>query len=59
MFAFADINCSLVLKLNHDKFHNFNSEDELTKFLQNVSLCLVTTRFVPYDLCLVVVAIWQ
>ena len=34
MFAFADINCSLVLKLNHDKFHNFNSEDELTKFLQ-------------------------
>ena len=34
MFAFADINCSLVLKLNHDKFHHFNSEDEFGKFLQ-------------------------
>ena len=29
MFAFADINCSLVLKLNDHKFHYFNSEDEL------------------------------
>ena len=34
MFAFADINCSLALKLNDDKFHYFNSEDELNKILQ-------------------------
>ena len=34
MFAFADINCSLALKLNVDKFHYFNSEDELNKILQ-------------------------
>ena len=31
--AFADINCSLALKLNADKFHYFNSEDELNKIL--------------------------
>ena len=34
MFAFADINCSLALKLNVDEFHYFNSEDELNKILQ-------------------------
>ena len=34
MFAFADINCSLALKLNDDKFHYFNSEDELNMILQ-------------------------
>ena len=34
MFAFADINCSLALKLNDDKFYYFNSEDELNKILQ-------------------------
>ena len=34
MFAFADTNCSLALKLNDDKFHYFNSEDELSKILQ-------------------------
>ena len=34
MFAFADTNCSLALKLNDDKFHYFNSEDELNKILQ-------------------------
>ena len=56
MFAFADNNCSLALKLNDNKSHYFNSEDELSKILQK---CLVTTRFIPHDLCLVVVAIWQ
>ena len=59
MFAFADINCSLASKLNDDKFHYFKLIPLLNKILQNVSLCLVTTRFIPYDLCLVVVAIWQ
>ena len=34
MLAFTDINCSLVLKLNDDKFHYFNSKDELNKILQ-------------------------
>ena len=34
MCAFADINCSIALKLNDDKFHYFNSEDELNKVLQ-------------------------
>ena len=34
MFAFADINCSLALKLNDDKFHYFNSKDELNMILQ-------------------------
>ena len=34
IFAFADINCSLALKLNDNKFHYFNSEDELNKILQ-------------------------
>ena len=34
MFAFADTNCFLALKLNDDKFHYFNSEDELNKILQ-------------------------
>ena len=34
MFAFTDINCSFALKLNEDKFHYFNSEDELRKVLQ-------------------------
>ena len=34
MFAFADINCSLALKLKDDKFHYFNSEDELNMILQ-------------------------
>ena len=34
MFAFTDINYSLALKLNEDKFHYFNSEDELRKVLQ-------------------------
>ena len=34
MFAFAENNCSLALKLNNDKFHYFNSEDELNKILQ-------------------------
>ena len=34
MFASADINCCLALKLNDDKFHYFNSEDELNKILQ-------------------------
>ena len=31
MFAFTGINCSLVLKLNDDKFHYFNRKDELNK----------------------------
>ena len=34
MFTFADINCSLALKLNDDKFYYFNSEDEPNKILQ-------------------------
>ena len=34
IFAFADINCFLALKLNDDKLHYFNSEDELNKILQ-------------------------
>ena len=34
IFAFADINCFLALKLNDDKFHFFNGEDELNKILQ-------------------------
>ena len=34
MFASADINCSLALKLNDDKFHYSNSEDEFHKILQ-------------------------
>ena len=34
MLAFADINCSLALKLHDDKFHYYNSEDELNKVLQ-------------------------
>ena len=34
MFAFADINCFPALKLNDDKFHYFNSEDELNMILQ-------------------------
>ena len=34
MFSFADTNCSLALKLNDDKFHYLNSEDELNKILQ-------------------------
>ena len=34
MFAFADTNCSLALKLNDDKFHYFNSKDELNKILK-------------------------
>ena len=34
MFALAGINCSLALKLNDDKFHYFDSEDELNKILQ-------------------------
>ena len=34
MFVFAHINCSTAMKLNDDKFHYFNSEDELKKILQ-------------------------
>ena len=34
MFAFTDINCSLALKLNDDKFHYFNSKDELNKIFK-------------------------
>ena len=34
MFAFTDINCSLAFKLNNDKFHYFNSEDQLSKVSQ-------------------------
>ena len=34
IFALADINCSIALKLNDDKFHYFNREDELNKILQ-------------------------
>ena len=34
MFAFTDINCSLALKLHDDKFHYFNSDDEINKILQ-------------------------
>ena len=34
IFAFADINYSLALKLNDDEFHYFNSKDELNKVLQ-------------------------
>ena len=33
MFAFADIRCSLALKLNDSKFHYLNSEDDFTKTL--------------------------
>ena len=36
MFAFTDINYSLALKLNNDKFHYFNSEDELNEILQKM-----------------------
>ena len=56
VFQFTNI---LVVGLTtDDKFHYLNSEDELNKILQKC-LCLVTTRFIPYDLGLVVVAIWQ
>ena len=34
MFAFADISCSLALKLNDSKFHYFTSEDEINKRLE-------------------------
>ena len=34
IFAFADFNCFLALKLNDDKLHYFNSEDELNKISQ-------------------------
>ena len=34
LFASADINCSLALKLNDSKFHYFNTEDEFKKILQ-------------------------
>ena len=34
IFALADINCSIALKLNDDKFHYINREDELNKILQ-------------------------
>ena len=34
IFAFADINYSLALKLNDDEFHYFNSKDELNKVLR-------------------------
>ena len=34
IFAFVDINCSLALKVNDDKFHYFNSEDEPNNILQ-------------------------
>ena len=34
MFAFADINCSLALKLNNSRFYYFNREDELNTILQ-------------------------
>ena len=38
MFAFADITCSPALKLKDDKFHYFNSEDELNKILPKMSV---------------------
>ena len=59
MFDFADINCLLALKLNDSKVHYFIVKVKLIKFYKNVSLYSVTTRFIPYDLCLVVVAMWQ
>ena len=59
MFDFADINCLLALKLNDSKVHYFIVKVKLIKFYENVSLYSVTTRFIPYDLCLVVVAMWQ
>ena len=34
MFAFADINFSLALKLNDSRFYYFNREDEFNKILQ-------------------------
>ena len=34
MIAFADINCFIVLMLNDDKFHYFNSEDELNNIFK-------------------------
>ena len=57
MFDFADINCLLALKLNDSKFHYFIVKMKLIRFYKNVSFYSVTTRFIPYDLCLVVVAI--
>ena len=34
MFVFADINCSLALKLNDENFHYFQGEDEFNNILQ-------------------------
>ena len=44
-FAFADINCYLVLKLNDDKFLTLTAKMNL-RFYKYVSLCSVTTIFI-------------
>ena len=46
----------LAFKLNDEKFHYFNGKDELNKIFQRF---LGTARLIPYDFCLVVLAIWQ
>ena len=55
MFPFTDINCSRALKSCVSKFRYFR----LIWFYKNVSLCSVTTRLIPYDLCVAVVVKWQ
>ena len=39
-YAFADINCSLGLRLKNGRFRFFNSSKELNMALAEVSLCL-------------------
>ena len=36
LYVFADINCSLVIKDNDNKYHYFNSKRDLTKIINNL-----------------------
>ena len=39
MFDFADINYSIVFKLNDEKFHYFIAKINLIRFYKNIGLC--------------------
>ena len=47
MFAFANINSSLALKLNGGKFHYFNSEDELNKIFKKCNFMFSNNQILP------------
>ena len=47
MFAFANNNCSLAMKLNDDKFHYINSKDELNKILQKCQFMFSNNHIHP------------